>query len=89
MQTFHFCPDPKCLHNKTAQIRSIEPPRVYYLDRELRKHLADHRRETVCFARNAPICCIDLWCIYIRRKQIMGLAMLVHEKASLCHSQSS
>lgn len=25
-----------------------------YLDRELRKDLADHRRETVCFARNVP-----------------------------------
>ncbi len=52
MQTFPFCPNPKCLHHKAAPIQSIEAPRVYYLKREFRKCLADHRRETLYFARN-------------------------------------
>ena len=37
---------------------------VNYLDRELRKDLAEHHRETVCFARNAALSTARMW-IYL------------------------
>ncbi len=35
-----------------------------YIDREIRKDLAEHRRETVCFARNAALSLQRMW-IYL------------------------
>jgi hypothetical protein len=32
-----------------------------YFDREIRKDLAEHRRETTCFARSAPISLARMW----------------------------
>lgn len=37
---------------------------VNYLDREIRKDLAEHHRETVCFARNAALSTARMW-IYL------------------------
>jgi len=37
---------------------------VNYIDREIRKDLAEHRRETVCFARNAALSLQRMW-IYL------------------------
>lgn len=37
---------------------------VNYLDREIRKDLAEHHRETVCFARNAALSSARMW-IYL------------------------
>lgn len=37
---------------------------VNYIDREIRKDLAEHRRETVCFARSAAMSIARMW-IYI------------------------
>lgn len=34
---------------------------VNYLDREIRKDLAEHRRETVCFARNEAMSAARMW----------------------------
>lgn len=34
---------------------------VNYLDREIRKDLAEHHRETVCFARNAAVSTARMW----------------------------
>ena len=34
---------------------------VNYLDREIRKDLAEHHRETVCFARNAALSTARMW----------------------------
>jgi hypothetical protein len=37
---------------------------VNYADREIRKDLAEHRRETVCFARSAAMSMARLW-VYV------------------------
>ncbi len=46
--------------------RTISNPlfSVNYIDREIRKDLAEHRRETVCFARNAALSLQRMW-IYL------------------------
>lgn len=46
--------------------RSISNPlfAVNYLDREIRKDLAEHHRESVCFARNAAVSTARMW-IYL------------------------
>jgi hypothetical protein len=43
--------------------RTVENPlfAVNYTDREIRKDLAEHRRETVCFARNAAASLQRMW----------------------------
>lgn len=53
------------------QVSSLEPRTVSnplfavnYLDREIRKDLAEHHRETVCFARNAALSTARMW-IYL------------------------
>ena len=50
--------------SKLPRTRSNPLFAVNYLDREIRKDLAEHHRETVCFARNAALSTARLW-IYL------------------------
>jgi len=60
---------------------------VNYLDREIRKDLAEHHRETVCFARSAAVSTARLWIYlmdhnYYKPYRIAPPATITHAEAA-------
>ena len=55
---------------------------VNYLDREIRKDLAEHHRETVCFARNAAVSVARMWLYMVNHNYYKPYRIAPHTAAT-------